>query len=96
MIFLILVLEKLPDVTFSENPMRGTRLGCIHEGHSETLNEGKQRDGMSRHAKLPGNWENVLRNDYNKDELFQFLGQERVSKNPGHIVIDFHPIGRCR
>ena len=36
---------------------------------------------MSRHAKLPGNWKNVLRNDDNKDELFQFLGQERVAKN---------------
>ena len=31
----------------------------------------------------------MLRNDYNKDELFQFLGQERVSKNTGHTVIVF-------
>ena len=30
---------------------------------------------MSSHAKLPGNWKNVLRNDDNKDELFQFLGE---------------------
>ena len=26
------------------NPTRGSRLGCIHEGQSETCNEGKQRD----------------------------------------------------
>ena len=82
------MLEKLPDVTFSENPMRESCLGSIHEGQSDTLNEGKQRDRVSRHAKRPGNWENVLRNDYNKDELFQFLGQERVSKNTGHTVQD--------
>ena len=44
---------------------------------------------MSRHAKLPGNWKNVIRNDDNKDELFQLLGQERVSKNTGHTVIVF-------
>ena len=42
---------------------------------------------MSRHAKLPGNWKNVLRNDDNKDELFHFLGQERVCENTGHPVI---------
>ena len=44
---------------------------------------------MSRHAKLPGNWKKVIRNDDNKDELFQLLGQERVSKNTGHTVIVF-------
>ena len=27
-----------------ENPTRGSRLGCGHEGQSETFNEGKQRD----------------------------------------------------
>ena len=47
------------------------------------------RDRVSRHAKLPGKWKNVSRNDDNKDELFQFLGQERVSKNTGHTVIVF-------
>ena len=67
------MLEKLPDVTVSENPMHGSRLGCMYEGQSETLNEGKQRDTrkrVTRQAKLPGNWKNVLRNDDNK-----FLGQ---------------------
>ena len=44
---------------------------------------------MSRHAKLSENWKNVLRTDDNKDELFQFLGQARVSKNTGHTVIVF-------
>ena len=29
------------DVTFSENPTRGSRLQCIHEGQSEMLNEDK-------------------------------------------------------
>ena len=27
-----------------ENATRGSRLGCIHEGQSETFNEGKHRD----------------------------------------------------
>ena len=44
---------------------------------------------MSPHAKLPGNWKEVSRNDDNTDELFPFLGQERVSKNTGHTVIVF-------
>ena len=43
-IFIIFVLEKLTNVTFSENPTRGSRLQCIHEGQSDTLNEGKQTD----------------------------------------------------
>ena len=42
-IFMIFELEEIPDVTFSENPTCGSRLGCIHEGQSETFNEGKQR-----------------------------------------------------
>ena len=71
----------------------GSRLGCIHEGQSETFNEGKQRDGntkqVSSHAKLPGNWKNFFRNDDNKDELLQFLGQECVSKDTGDKVIVF-------
>ena len=79
------MLEELLDVTFSENQTRGSSLGCIHEGQSENLNEVKQRTGtrkrVSSHAKLPGNWKNVLRNDDNKDEPFQFLGQECVSKD---------------
>ena len=37
------------------------------------------RKRVSSHAKLPGNWKNVLRNDDNKDELFQFLGKEHAS-----------------
>ena len=37
---------------------------------------------MSSHAKIPGKWKNVLRNDDNNDELFQFLGQECVLKTP--------------
>ena len=41
----------------------------------------------TRHAKLPVNRKNLLRNDDNKDELFQFLGQERVFKNTGHPII---------
>ena len=43
-IFLIFVHETLPDISFSENQTRGSCLGCIHEGQSETLNKGKQRD----------------------------------------------------
>ena len=65
----------------------------MYEGQSETLNEGKQRDTrkrVTRQAKLLGNWKNVLRIDDNKDELFPFLGQERVSKNTGHTVIVFN------
>ena len=37
--------------------------------------------------KLPGNWKNFLRNDDNKDELFQFVGAESVSKDTGDRVI---------
>ena len=44
---------------------------------------------MSSYAKLPGNWKNFLRNDDNKDELFQFQGQECVSKDTGDKVIVF-------
>ena len=42
---------------------------------------------MSSQAKLPGNWKNVLRNGDNKDELFQLLGQESISKDTGDKVI---------
>ena len=44
------VLETLPDISFSENQTRGSCLGCtgIHEGQSETLNKGKQRDGNTQ------------------------------------------------
>ena len=64
----------------------------IPKGQSETFNEGKQRDmnmhaSVYSHAKLPGNWKNVLRNDDNKDELFQFLGHECVSKDTGDKFI---------
>ena len=41
---------------------------------------------------LPGIWKNVLRNDDNKDEIFRFLGQDRVSKNTGYKVIVFTPL----
>ena len=70
-----------------ENPTRRSRLGCIREGQFETCNESKQRNRntkrVSSHAKLPGNWENFVRNDENKDELAQFLGQECVSSDTG-------------
>ena len=42
---------------------------------------------MSSHAKLPGNWKSVLRNDDNKDEPFQFLGEERASMDTWDKVI---------
>ena len=45
------------------------------------------RKRVSSHAKLPGNWKNFLRNDDNKDELFQSLGHECVSKDTGDKVI---------
>lgn len=45
------------------------------------------RKRVSSHGKLPGNWKNFLRNDDNKDELFQFLGQACVSKDTGDKVI---------
>ena len=77
------MLETLPDISFSENQTRGSCLGCIHEGQSETITKANRGTGtrkpVSSHAKLPGNWKNVLRNDDYKDELFQFLGEERAS-----------------
>ena len=45
---MIFVLETLPDVGFSENQTRGSCMGCIHEGQSETLNKGKQRDSNTQ------------------------------------------------
>ena len=42
---------------------------------------------MSSHAKLPGNWKNVLRNDDDKDELFKFLGEECASMDTLDKVI---------
>ncbi len=42
---------------------------------------------MSSHAKLPDNWKKRGTNDANKDELFQFLGQECVSMDTGDKVI---------
>jgi hypothetical protein len=33
------------------------------------------------------NWKHFLRNDENKDELFQFLGQECISMDTGNKVI---------
>ena len=35
------------------NPTRGSRLGCICEGQSETYNEGKQRDRNTQESVWP-------------------------------------------
>lgn len=45
------------------------------------------RKRVSKNTKLPGNWKNFLRNDDNKDELFQFLGQECISNDTGDKII---------
>jgi len=37
--------------------------------------------------KLPSNWKNNLRNDDNKDELFQFLANMSVSQDTDDKVI---------
>jgi len=38
-------------------------------------------------VKLPSYWKNFLRNDDNKDELFQFLANASVSQDTGNKVI---------
>ena len=56
--------------------------------HSTRANRGTgTRKWVSSHAKLPGNWENFLRNFDYKDHLFQFLGHECVSEDTGHRTI---------
>ena len=69
-----------------KNPTRGYRLECVYTKESLTLSTRADRGTGARkrvsgHATLPGNWTNFLRNDDNKDELVQFLGQECVSKD---------------
>ena len=45
------------------------------------------RRRVSQNVKLPGNWKNFLRNDNNKDELFQFLANECVANDTENKVI---------
>ena len=45
------------------------------------------RKRVSSNGKLPGNWKHFLRNDDNKEELFQYLGRECVSKDTRKKVI---------
>ena len=45
------------------------------------------RRRVSPNVKLPGNWKNFLRNDANKEELFQFLATETISTDTGDKVI---------
>jgi len=51
----------------------------------------KRRTGTRRrvlpNVKLPSNWKNFLRNDDNKDELFQFLANASVTQGTDDKVI---------
>ena len=74
---------------FNSNVMGNILMGLVWDVYvkdslklSTRANRGiGTRKLLSSHAKLPGNWTNFLRNDNNKDELFQFEGQECLSKD---------------
>lgn len=83
----------LPYVTSQlENSSRVDLVWDIYRKDSLKLTARENRGTGARRrvlpkVKLPSNWQNFLRNDENKDELFQFLAHASISEDVGDKVI---------
>jgi len=63
---------------------------CLKDSLKMTARENRGTGARRRvlpHVKLSSYWKNFLRNDDNKDELFQFLANASVSQDTGDKVV---------